>query len=86
MKKGIFASQCTTFMGWYKCSAEFSVCKIVYEMVDVKLELVSFQGSLSNTEYLTFNLTSLETSSEVQAIGVISRNVVSIDKKKFTSL
>ncbi|XP_078349602.1 cation channel sperm-associated auxiliary subunit epsilon-like [Oculina patagonica] len=40
-------------------------------------------GSLSNTEYLTFNLTSLETSSELQAIGVISRNVtVSIGEKE----
>ena len=36
-----------------------------------------FQGSLSNTEYLTFNLRSWETSSEKQGIGVIYRNVVS---------
>jgi len=39
-------------------------------------------GSLSNTEHLTFNLKSSETSVEQQAIGVISRNVtVSIEKK-----
>ncbi|XP_020603545.1 cation channel sperm-associated protein subunit delta-like [Orbicella faveolata] len=38
-------------------------------------------GSLSNTEHLTFNLTSSEISAERQAIGVISRNVVSIARQ-----
>ena len=37
----------------------------------------AIQGSLSNTEYLTFNLTSWETLSEKQGIGVISRHAVS---------
>ncbi|XP_068684559.1 cation channel sperm-associated auxiliary subunit epsilon-like [Montipora foliosa] len=32
-------------------------------------------GSISNTEYLTFSLTSWETSSEQQGIGVISRDI-----------
>ncbi|XP_015774788.1 PREDICTED: uncharacterized protein LOC107352976 isoform X2 [Acropora digitifera] len=32
-------------------------------------------GSLSNTDYLAFNLTSWETSSETQGIGVTTRDV-----------
>ncbi|XP_015779671.1 PREDICTED: uncharacterized protein LOC107357541 isoform X2 [Acropora digitifera] len=33
-------------------------------------------GSLSNTDYLAFNLTSWETSSETQGIGVTTRDVL----------
>ena len=40
-----------------------------------------FQGSLSNTDYLAFNLTSWETSSETQGIGVTTRDVVSTQTK-----
>ena len=43
--------------------------------------LVLFQGSLPNTDYLAFNLTSWETSSETQGIGVTTRDVVSTQTK-----
>ncbi|XP_044163763.1 uncharacterized protein LOC122947293 isoform X3 [Acropora millepora] len=35
----------------------------------------TIQGSLSNTDFLAFNLTSWETSSETQGIGVTTRDV-----------
>ncbi|XP_044162721.1 uncharacterized protein LOC122947465 isoform X1 [Acropora millepora] len=39
-------------------------------------------GSLSNTDYLAFNLTSWETSSETQGIGVTTRDVNAVIRLK----